>query len=77
MMSSLHTIESTIQQPDMVDPGEQSEDAETEDDHEASDTDQEHDIRANGQTSTDGSECMRSIYIKCLSDSSIKLWFII
>ncbi|XP_030930139.1 U3 small nucleolar RNA-associated protein 25 isoform X2 [Quercus lobata] len=52
--------ESTIQQPDMVDPGEQSEDAETEDDHEASDTDQEHDIRANGQTSTDGSECMSS-----------------
>lgn len=77
MTSSLHSIESTIQQPDMVDPGEQSEDAETEDDHEASDTDQEHDIRANGQTSTDGSECMRSIYINCLSDSSIKLWFII
>ena len=32
----------------MVDPGEQSEDAEIADDHKASDTDQEHDIRANG-----------------------------
>ena len=77
MTSSLHTIESTIQQPDMVDPRVQSEVAETEDDHEASDTDQEHDIRANDQTSTDASGCMRSIYIKCLSDSFIKLWFII
>jgi hypothetical protein len=77
MMSSLHAIESTLQEPDLVDAGEQSEDIETEDDHEASDTDQEHDVRVNGQNLAEGSACLRFIYIKFLSVFSIKLWSII
>jgi U3 small nucleolar RNA-associated protein 25 len=47
----------------LVDAGEQSEDIETEDDHEASDTDQEHDVRVNGQNLAEGSACLSSFSI--------------
>lgn len=49
-----------LQEQDMVDTGEQSQDSETEDDHEASETDQELDVGVNDQCSVESSACVSS-----------------
>lgn len=51
-----------LQEQDMVDTGEQSQDSETEDDHEASETDQELDVGVNDQCSVESSACVRFIH---------------
>lgn len=58
----LHAIERMLQEQDMVDTGEQSHDSETEDDHEASETDQELDVGVNDQCSVESSACVRFIH---------------
>ncbi|XP_035546121.1 U3 small nucleolar RNA-associated protein 25 isoform X1 [Juglans regia] len=52
--------EGILQQNDMVDMGERNEDAETEDDPDASETDQEHDVEVDDLFSVEGSVCMSS-----------------
>jgi hypothetical protein len=66
LMMSLffHAIGSLLQEADMVDTGDQSEDAEIEDDREASDTDQEHDVGVNDHSSAEGLEFVRFVFIK-------------
>ena len=63
-MSFFHSIESLLQEADMVETGDQSEDAEIEDDREASDTDQEHDVGVNDHSSAEGLDFTRFVFIK-------------